>query len=339
MRAIVHACVRACGVLLVRVTVAVTISGRVSNSLVCRCIISKFAGCIRPATSHQVSPEDFFICVHYFIHVFLYFFARLSPRGDKYHLQVTSWWSLEKWRERVMEEAREAWMEGRDRKRRILTQLSIKQQVRRCNYGSVTEGPGPTAAPAHPCSRLVLAPLTASPQRGHTRRQQVKRRQFKTALNAEVEAHLNAEVKAHRVAGAPLDVTRGLVPDTQLRETDGFLRDKLRAHTVGLDDTLGASPVDLALGCHLSPVCVHILGERSETPVARHVHQLTSRELGLALLKESGPAPTHARTTHNRHTHEIRPNQTTTTRSTRAPQYKELQQVPTTQHTRDKSHI
>jgi hypothetical protein len=42
-------------------------------------------------------------------------------------------------------------------------------------------------------------------------------------------------------------------------------------------------PCDLALGSHLPPVCVDILGERRETPVARHIHELTSWELGLAL--------------------------------------------------------
>jgi hypothetical protein len=48
-------------------------------------------------------------------------------------------------------------------------------------------------------------------------------------------------------------------------------------------------PCDLALGSHLPPVCVDILGERRETPVARHIHELTSWELGLAL--------------HDKHTH------------------------------------
>jgi len=74
------------------------------------------------------------------------------------------------------------------------------------------------------------------------------------------------------------------VVDTQLRETHRTLRRELGANTVGLDDANGALPLDLALLRHLATRHEHVLGERRETPVARHVHELTSRELGLGLL-------------------------------------------------------
>ena len=37
--------------------------------------------------------------------------------------------------------------------------------------------------------------------------------------------------------------------------------------------------------CHLATICENTLFERRETPVTRNVHQLTPRELGLALAK------------------------------------------------------
>ena len=73
------------------------------------------------------------------------------------------------------------------------------------------------------------------------------------------------------------------MPDSHLRKTHRFLGGKFGSYTVALDDTLGALPIDLALLCHLTTGHVHVLGEGSEAPVARHVHELATRELGLGL--------------------------------------------------------
>jgi hypothetical protein len=98
--------------------------------------------------------------------------------------------------------------------------------------------------------------------------------------------HLERPIVAHGIAGTCLDVARGRVPDTELRQANRPLRAELAANTVRLDDALRALPGNLTLLRHLATLHEYFLGVGRETPVARHIHKLATRELGLGLLEQ-----------------------------------------------------